>query len=135
MFIMKVINRTLISILTVCSLASSLAHAKSGSRLCGVISVNGPIKIGLLYQTRQKDASTNKQCEGAIEFAIKNIESNTELKAMQWENVFQKVCDDIGKKGFVSNGQSPDICDSMDNKTLYKITKQGEGKAIYEKIK
>jgi len=130
---MKIINRTLIAILTVCSLGSSLAHAQPGSRLCGEISVNGPLKIGFLYKANQKDVSVNRQCDEVIKTSIQKIESNPQFKAMQWEKVYQQVCDDIGKKGFVSNGQSPDICDSMDSKILYKVTKQGEGKAIFEK--
>lgn len=130
---MKIINRTLIAILTVCSLEFSLAHAQSGSRLCGEISVSGPLKIGFLYKANQKDVSVNRQCDEVIKTSIQKIESNPQFKAMQWEKVYQQVCDDIGKKGFVSNGQSPDICDSMDSKILYKVTKQGEGKAIFEK--
>lgn len=130
---MKIINQSLLAFLTVCALAPNIAQAQSGSRLCGHVSVDGPVKVGLLYEARQKDASYNKQCDEAIKETMDKIESNPQLKAMHWEKVKKATCEDIGNRGFVNKGQSPDMCDNMEAKQAYKVMKQGEANATYEK--
>ncbi len=130
---MKIINYSMLAIIAISTLAPSIAQAQSGSRLWGHISVNGPVKIGLLYEARQKDASYNKQCEEAIKGMMDRIQSNPQLKAMQWETVKKNTCEDIGNRGFANKGQSPDICDNMEAKHGYTVMKQGEANAVYEK--
>lgn len=130
---MKAFNKTLLALFAVSALAPSIAQAQSGSRLCGHVSVNGAVKIGLLYEARTKDATYKKQCDQAISDTKDAINKNPQLKAMQWETITRNTCEDVGNKGFVNNGQSADICENMEAKKPYKVTKQGSGNAIYEK--
>ncbi len=132
---MKIINYTMLAILTVSTLAPIISQAQAGYRLCGQISVNGPVKIGLLKQVdvTASNNNYNQKCDEAIKNTKDIIESNTELKAMQWEKIKKSLCDDVGNRGFVNIGQSPDLCDNMGPKYIYKVTKQGTANATYEK--
>ncbi len=132
---MKIINYSMLAILAVGTLAPSIAQAQAGYRLCGQISVNGPVKIGLLKQVDDTVSNNNynQKCDEAIKNTKDMIESNTELKAMQWEKIKKSLCDDVGNRGFVNIGQSPDLCDNMGPKYIYKVTKQGTANTTYEK--
>lgn len=114
-------------------LSAGQAQAQSGSRVCGHIAVETPNKIGLLYETRKKDASYKKQCDEAISKFKKVIESTPQLKAMKWQEVKNDTCESVGNKGFVNNGESADICDKMEAKQPYKVTKMGAASATYQK--
>jgi hypothetical protein len=39
----------------------------------------------------------------------------------------------VGNKGFVNQGESADICDKMEAKVGYKVTKAGAASASYAK--
>jgi len=112
---------------------SSQAQAQSGSRLCGHVAVDTPMKIGLLYEARDNDASYHKQCDEAISKTWDSINKNPQLQAMKWRQIKRWKCEDVGNLGFVNPGQSSDICDNMDAKVGYKVMKQGAGNATYEK--
>jgi hypothetical protein len=109
------------------------AHAQSGSRLCGFIAVETPNKVGLLYEARTKDASYKKQCDEAISKMKQKIDTTPQLKAMTWQEVKRWSCEDVGNKGFVNQGESSDICDKMEAKVGYKVTKAGAASATYAK--
>jgi hypothetical protein len=115
------------------SLAPAPAEAQSGSRLCGWITVQGPQKVGLLYEARTKDASYHKQCDEAISKMESEIAKNPKLKALQWQKVKRETCESVGNKGFVNAGESADICDKMQAKTPYQVTKSGAAAAVYSK--
>jgi hypothetical protein len=115
------------------ALACSQAQAQDGSRLCGYITVNSPTKIGFLYEAHTGDDTYSKQCDDAISKAMGSIINNPQLKSMQWEKVQKYTCQYVANEGFINYGENPDICSSMESKYLYKVTKQGEAKATYEK--
>jgi len=130
---MKVLNKTLFALLAIAAIAPSIAQAQSGSRLCGHVAVETPIKIGLLYEARDGDASYHYQCDQAIDTTWQKIQKNAQLKAMNWKVIKRFKCEEVGNMGFVNNGQSSDICENMEAKKGYKVLKQGSGNATYEK--
>lgn len=119
--------------LAVSAIAPSLAQAQSGSRLCGHVAVETAVKVGLLYEARDKDASYHKQCDEAIDQTWKKIQANQQLNSMKWKQIKRYKCEEVGNMGFVNKGQSADICENMEAKQGYKITKQGPANAVYEK--
>lgn len=124
----------MLALLVVGALSPAIAQAQSGSRLCGHVAVDTPMKIGLLYEARDDDASYHKQCDEAIEKTKQKIQENAQLKGMNWKMIKRFKCEEVGNMGFVNKGQSADICDSMEAKGKgYKITKQGAANAVYEK--
>lgn len=114
-------------------LTAGQAHAQSGSRLCGFIAVDTPNKVGLLYEARTKDASYKKQCDEAISKMKQKIDTTPQLKAMKWQEVKRWSCEDVGNKGFVNQGENADICEKMEAKVGYKVTKAGAASAAYAK--
>jgi hypothetical protein len=130
---MKTLNKTLVALLTVSALIPSIAQAQSGSRLCGYVAIETPNKIGLLYEARDDDASYHYVCDQAIDTTWKNIQKNPQLKAMKWNLIKRFKCEEVGNMGFVNKGQSPDICDNMESHNAYKVVKQGNANATYEK--
>lgn len=111
------------------------ASAQSGSRLCGWVAVGTPVKIGLLYEARKKDASYKKQCSEVIKKMESQIKNNDDLKKMAWTKVDKKSCEDVGKMGFANAGESNDICDKMEAKKPYKVVKSGpKASATYTKL-
>ena len=132
---MKIINYSMLAIIAVGTLVPSITQAQAGYRLCGQISVNGSVKIGLLKKVDDTVSNNNynQKCDEAIKDTKDMIESNTELKAMQWEKIKKSLCDDVGNRGFVNVGQSPDLCDNMVSKYIYKVMKQGKANTTYEK--
>jgi hypothetical protein len=130
---MKIFNKTLLALIVAGAISPTIAQAQSGSRLCGHVAVETPMKIGLLYEARDNDATYHKQCDEAIDKTWKKIQGNAQLKAMNWKQIKRFKCEEVGNMGFVNQGQSADICDNMENKQGYKITKQGAANAVYEK--
>jgi hypothetical protein len=131
---MKTFNKTMLALLVVGALSPAIAQAQSGSRLCGHVAVETPMKIGLLYEARDGDASYHKQCDEAIDQTWKKIQENAQLKGMNWKQIKRTKCEEVGNMGFVNNGQSADICENMEAKGKgYKVTKQGAANAVYEK--
>jgi len=59
------------------------------------------------------------------------IDKNPQLKAMTWEKVRKATCESVGNKGFVNGGESADICEKMQAKTPYQVTKAGAASAVY----
>ncbi len=114
-------------------LTAGQAHAQSGSRLCGFIAVDTPNKVGLLYEARTKDASYKKQCDEAISKMKQKIDTTPQLKAMKWQEVKRWTCEDVGNKGFTNQGESADMCEKMEAKVGYKVTKAGAASATYAK--
>jgi hypothetical protein len=130
---MKIVNYSMLAILAASALAPSLAQAQSGSRLCGHVAIETPVKIGLLYEARDDDASYHKQCDQAIKETMDKINGNAQLKTMKWAEIKRFKCEEVGNMGFINPGQSPDICDNMKTKHGYKVMKQGNANATYEK--
>lgn len=131
---MKTFNKTILALLVVGALSPAISQAQSGSRLCGHVAVETPMKIGLLYEARDADDSYHAQCDEAIDKTWKKIKGNAQLKAMNWKQIKRFKCEEVGNMGFVNKGQSADICENMDAKGKgYKITKQGADNAVYEK--
>lgn len=120
------------------SLAPGEASAQSGSRLCGWVAVATPVKIGLLYEARQKDASYSKQCNEVIDQMEKEIKKDASLSAMSWTKIHKKACEDVGKMGLAytnDKGEAKnDICEKMEAKKAYKVLKQGTAATTFTKL-
>ena len=97
------------------------------------MAIETPTKIGLLYEARDDDASYHKQCDEAIQETIYKINGNAQLKTMKWKTIERFTCEAVGNMGFINPGQNPDICDNMEAKQGYKVMKQGNAYATYEK--
>jgi len=109
--------------------SAGVANAQKGSRLCGWVAVETPIKIGLLYEARKKDASYKTQCKKVISEMNDEIKKDAQLSAMKWTKIDKKDCEHVGKLGLAytdSKGQSKnDICEKMEAKKAYKVIKSG----------
>jgi hypothetical protein len=118
--------------------SAGVANAQSGSRLCGWVAVETPIKIGLLYEARKKDASYKKQCSKVISQMNDAIKKDAQLSAMKWTKIDKKDCEHVGKLGLAytdSKGQSKnDICEKMEAKKAYKVVKQGSAATTFTKM-
>jgi hypothetical protein len=120
------------------SLAPGEASAQSGSRLCGWVAVATPMKIGLLYEARKKDASYKKQCSEVIKKMEKEIKKDATLSKMSWKKIDKKACEDVGKMGLAytnDKGEAKnDICEKMQAKKAYKVLKQGTAATTFTKL-
>lgn len=114
------------------------AEAASGSRLCGWrVTMKSGGEFAYLYEARTADASYESQCKG-FKDAMWNeaIKVNASLLGMGMTGTaadWVRVMNSNGKTGvdcesvspyFVSTDQNkPDMCDNMQAKTPYMITK------------
>ncbi len=121
-------------------LASNAAFAQSGSRLCGwtadlttqvpdpadktktVTKVVG--KVGVLYEARTKDKSMNKQCDEAKSDMKKKIDADPTNSSLNWTEITKKTCEDVGKDFTSSSHTNVDMCDYMQAKEPFKVTKK-----------
>ena len=114
------------------------ANAQKGSRLCGYVAVATPMKIGLLYEARQKDASYKKQCSEVISKMGNEIKKDPTLSKMVWTKIDKKTCEDVGKMGLAYTNDKGvlqnDICEKMEAKKAYKVIKQGKVATTFTKL-
>lgn len=130
----KYAKRLTLSITASLLLALATSQAQASSRLCGYVAVKTPTKIGLLMEVRTESKSYKSKCDAALSKAMDIINNNPQLKSMQWQEKEGDACQRVANEGFINKDENPDICDTtmiVDN--FYKITKQGEAKATYEK--
>ncbi len=118
--------------------SAGVANAQSGSRLCGWVAVETAVKIGLLYEARQNDASYTKQCDTAISEFEDEIKKDAQLSAMTWTKIRKKSCEHVGKLGLAytqsSGNLKNDICNKMEAKKTYKVLKQGNAATTFTKL-
>ena len=130
---MKLIHYPVFAMLALGAFVPSLAQAQTGSRLCGHVAIETPSKIGLLYEAKEEDNNYREQCDKAIQETKDSINSNAQLKTMKWKKIERSKCEDVGNMGFTNPGQSPDMCDNMQAKQIYKVMKESKANATYEK--
>lgn len=106
----------------VVALQASPAHAQSGSRICGYTASTPTGAVGLLLEARIGDNDYNKQCDDAISESWNTIQNDAQLKQLKWTRRIKNACEDIGVI-FKTSKITSDICDPMNSKELYKVTK------------
>ncbi len=126
--------------------APNTAFAQSGSRLCGwtadLKSSTGAVigKIGMLYEARTKDSSYTRQCNEAKSKMKDGIDSKEETKSLTWTEINKKTCEEVGAAFTSTDHTNGDMCDYMDAKQPYKVTKKPNSEnittttTIYEKM-
>jgi hypothetical protein len=124
-----------LSITTGLLLALASSQAFASPRLCGHIAVDTPNKIGLLAELSDNDSMYHQKCDQAIKDSWDKIQGNAQLQALSWKQIKRNKCWDVGKNGFINQGQSADLlCDTMQDNYGYKIIKKGpEAAAVFEK--
>lgn len=110
------------------------AFAQSGSRICGYVATTSTTTIGLLYEIRINDNDSGKQCSDAQAAFWTTIQKDAQLNKLSWTKWTKAACEDIGAK-FQSSTVHSDICDPMDWKAFYKVTKTASTNVtIFEKL-
>jgi hypothetical protein len=120
------------------AVSAGVANAQSGSRICGMVAVDTPVKIGLLYEARTKDASYKKQCKKVISKFKDAIKKDATLQKFKWKVVSRTKCENVGKMGFAYT-KSPgnlksDICEKMKAKKPYKVVKEGPKPTTFTRL-
>lgn len=114
-------------------LPTSPAYGQSGSRMCGWTANTPSGVLGLLYEARDNDASYGKQCDEAISKMWDSIQKNPQLKALSWTKRRKETCESVGG-AFMSANSPQDMCDMMEAKVGYKVTKnKASNSTTYEK--
>lgn len=114
------------------ALASSQAFASP--RLCGYIAVDNPNKMGILAEFSDNDSLYHQKCDQALDQSWNKIQSNAQLKTMNWRKIYRNKCYDVAKQGFLNQGDNADLlCNNMDSDNGYKVTKMGGNAAAFEK--
>jgi len=101
------------------------ALAQSGSRLCGW-TTDVPAKgmaMGILYEVRTADKSDGKQCSTVIDKVQKKIAADPTLSQLTWTKVEKATCESVGEKFKSTDHTNGDMCDYMQAKTPYTVTK------------
>ncbi len=115
-------------------LALGTSQAFASPRLCGYIAVDNPGKIGILAEFSDNDSLYHKKCDQAIDDSWKKIQGNAQLQPLNWRKIYRNKCYDVGKQGFLNQGDGADLlCDNMNSDNGYKITKKGADAAVFEK--
>ena len=113
------------------AVSAGVANAQSGSRICGMVAVDTPVKIGLLYEARTKDASYKKQCKKVISKFKDAIKKDATLQKFKWKQVSRKSCQDVGKMGFALKSN---MCKKMKAKKAYKVVKEGPKPTTFTRL-
>ena len=113
------------------AVSAGVANAQKGSRLCGMVAVDTPVKIGLLYEARTKDVSYKKQCKKVISKFKNAIKKDATLQKFKWKQVSRKSCQDVGKMGFALKSN---MCKKMTAKKAYKVVKEGPKPTTFTRL-
>lgn len=103
-------------------LPATPAYAQSYSRICGYTATTSTGAVGLVYEARTEDNSYTKQCDDALTSIWSTIQKDASLKQLKWTKHYKNKCEDVGAL-FVTSKVGSDICDPMEAKQHYKITK------------
>ncbi|CAN1522689.1 hypothetical protein MCEORH2_01176 [Methylophilaceae bacterium] len=123
-----------LTVSTTMLLALANSQAIASPRLCGYIAVDNPNKMGILAEFSDNDSLYHQKCDQALDESWKKIQSNAQLQSQNWRKITRTKCYDVGKQGFLNNGDSADLlCNNMDSDNGYKITKIGSAGATFEK--
>jgi len=130
----KSAKKLTLSITATILLALASGQTFASPRLCGYIAVDNPGKIAILAEFSDNDSLYHKKCDQAVDDSWKKIQDNEQLQPLNWKKIYRNKCYDVGKQGFLNQGDSADLlCDNMDSDNGYKVTKKGSAAAVFEK--
>lgn len=112
----------------------NIAHAQSGSRLCGLTAPTPTGYIGYLYEARQDDVDYTSNCNDATNSYIIMLKSNGDLDKYAWHQWTKEPCENVGVY-FESSNSGKDMCDNMKANQDYTVTKdKASNKTTYQKF-